>query len=198
MGHHGPGGRTMTVLDVMALVGSAAVGLVVFRFVIAILGVDLITGLLRAQDSPAGFIDQCLRVLSHGAPLAGAWIFVAPLVRLRRPRPSLRELARRPGIAASLGAAFGLGFAALGLAITQVIRQAFGRPMASLEDFLPIYVAHASILSGAGVAGVWLGLALGGLWRPAEDWADRLGRAAGLFWVVFGLGYMAQRYLLQY
>ncbi len=37
--------------------------------------------------------------------------------------------------------------------------------------------------TGLAIAAVWVVLALGGRWRPARNWADRLGRIVGTCWI---------------
>jgi hypothetical protein len=98
-------------------------------------------------------------------------------MRLIPPRPPIRRLALQAGFAACLVAS--LACSAVGmpaLAYNTITGQSWN-PAGLLEGF-----THGP---GFAVAGAWLILALGGIWRPVPaDWLDRLGRAAGVTWIL--------------
>jgi hypothetical protein len=103
-------------------------------------------------------------------------------LRFRKPRPTLRRLARQPGTVA-------LGAVVLGVSV-DLFR--------SLDDVVYGIIAEWSFRrwnhyayfdirgapEGLAVASAWLTLAVGGRWRAGRDWIDRLGLALGVFWLI--------------
>ena len=103
--------RRLTILDAMVMVVATAGALALAR-------PNLQSGNL-AHPAWAGYLEASIGVLV-------AWTPTALWLRLRRPRPTLRRLARQPGFAAGVAgtAVLGLGVAALVLlALIRVARQ---------------------------------------------------------------------------
>ena len=46
--------------------------------------------------------------------------------------------------------------------------------------------AVGGLLAGSGVLWAWILMILNGAWRPHASWIDRLGRLAGVGWLVVG------------
>lgn len=107
------------------------------------------------------------------------------LMRLRHPRPRRRRLMRQPGwIACFSGGIAGLvahGIDRFNELADQLLRRYLTTqsPMIYLiETDLPTYLAGTAVLIS------WLILALGGRWRGEPTWIDRVGRIAGIGWLV--------------
>jgi hypothetical protein len=121
------------------------------------------------------------------------WAFATILLRLRRPRPSLRRLVRQPGFAACLAVALLSLVDVGGHLFAMVEYQNWSVPGTAVRSlieyvlkFFPVTV-HNFVEAphlGAAVAGVWGILALGKMCRCEPSWIDRLGRAQGVFWVL--------------
>jgi hypothetical protein len=95
------------------------------------------------------------------------------LVRLRRPRPSLRALLTQPGTVAGLAMVFGLFWGTGGL-------------LALFPETVDAMTAAPAAIGGA-VAAAWGVLALSWQWKPERGWIDRIGRILGWFAIGNGL-----------
>jgi hypothetical protein len=92
------------------------------------------------------------------------WLAAFVVIRLRRPRPALREAVRQPGTAAVLVVGGWLMLSA---------------PIAMVRDAGLILVVR--LLFVASVPTAWIALKWTGQWRPEPGWIDRLGRCLGIF-----------------
>jgi hypothetical protein len=115
-------------------------------------------------------VAASLRSLYY-VPVLGACTVALFFLQLRQPRPRLRSLARRPGWLAVCAAVTGLGGYVL-VALKHV--KGLGGWLLVEVSILPVGVA---------VAAAWVNLAVSGLWRPENQWIDRLGRVAGVCWI---------------
>jgi hypothetical protein len=108
------------------------------------------------------------------------WTVAVFLMGLRRPRPPLRRLVLRPGMAACGAVTLWLGLKTLLLVLMGV-----GVPQkwALVRAYMGDGVALVSWAAPA-VAGSWLVLVLSGRWRPDRGWFDRSGRVLGASWLV--------------
>jgi hypothetical protein len=106
--------------------------------------------------------------------LFGLLIIWTPAIlwlRLRQPRPPLRELMWQPGLVAC-------GAAALGYWL-----------YLDLSYFLaPTPYVRATV--GSIVVVAWLVQWMGLRWRPEACWVDRLGRVVGFCWVATTIGFL--------
>ena len=98
------------------------------------------------------------------APLAPALV----VARLRRPRPTLRQMACQPGFVACAVICMAL-FVGMELTILRV-------------GLIPPPVLMAT--PGALVGTAWLALAVTRRWRSEANWLDRGGRFVGVLWIV--------------
>ena len=141
------------------------------------------------MTAPAWHVGLCF--------LIGGVMTLTPtalLMSLIGPRPPLRQLARRPGFAASLAgtATLALGLGLLAIAIIAIIRliksgrvTASGRPALTPNPGWWLWVEEDfGGIAGLAVIGAWLMLAISGRRRPARHWLDYLGRAIGAVWVL--------------
>jgi hypothetical protein len=112
-----------------------------------------------------------LRLLNY-VPVLAACTVALFVLQLRQPRPRLRSLARRPGWVAVCAAVTGLAIAYVLVALKHA--KGLGGWLLVEVSILPVGVA---------VAAAWVNLAVSGLWRPENQWIDRLGRVAGVCWI---------------
>ncbi len=142
------------------------------------------------------------QAIGLSSPVLLALTVAFPILRLRRPRPPRRALARQPGMVACgvailvLMVQLSLIVLAWALAWTWTV---IGPPPSPSAWALPSSTAPASPLfelwisiragffdsvwAGHGIAGAWLIMVLGGWWRPERSAIDRLGRALGAAWI---------------
>jgi hypothetical protein len=117
---------------------------------------------LRAQTVVVQFVDELLIQLL-GSLLVGLTL-VQPLMRLRPPRPPVRQLIRQPGLIVCVAV----------IAATLIL--------IDLSWVARIDVPLGAILA-SGLLLFWPFLGLPP-WSPEASWIDRLGRAVGWGWIV--------------
>ena len=163
--------RPFTLLDAAILVGVVAVALCGavdhFRFVIGGMNWSYIL-----HD-----------MASYSLTLAATFLLI---VRLRRPRPPIRRVARQPGTAACFAMT------------ASVLAYNVGHQMKEAVDGLWSFDRSASLwiwtvfnppfyTAACDVPIVWSILALSRARRPEPGWIDRSGRAVGWSWIAWGL-----------
>jgi hypothetical protein len=189
-----PARRTITVADLVVLVGAAGIGMGCLLAVNRTLLANWLTRTsvverLAAGWNPASWLITLTDVIAYAMPLLGGWSAVLPLLRLRSPRPRLRRALGQAGIVATLAAWTGgaVGFAAMlcayGLAET---KPRTGAAMPFWMWSRKFLAGQMLGITGLAVAAAWLGLLLAGRWRRPEDWIDRFGRILGCCWIVVG------------
>jgi len=178
--------RPFTLMDAMILIAATAASGPGLRrigelFEPGMAVPDLILGLLGAgRFRESGFV---LAVLS--LPVAVAWTVAVIPLRLKRPRPSWRRLAREPGWLAACSAVPGMALLGLGVGVCFF---GWGRSIFYVDDIEVSLFTLAPSLAGATVLGSWMTLILGRRWRAEPSWLDRLGRALGVYWLAMGAG----------
>src|SRR5438132_10992107 len=104
--------RSMTLLDAILLVGSAAIGMAAFQLTRR----ALFRGWIWIADhgppdlhtwTTRQAIVTCSDIATFLIPLVGPWTFLLLVLRMRAPRPRWRGICRQPGLAACLAAPFG-------------------------------------------------------------------------------------------
>jgi hypothetical protein len=120
----------------------------------------------------------------HAFQLAEMFLFsMTPaffILRLRRPRPSLRVLLRQPGTVAALAMVFGLFWGT-------------GALLALFPERVDAMTSAPAAIGGAVAVG-WGILALSRWWEPERGWVDRVGRILGCIAIGMGLlGLVIQR-----
>jgi hypothetical protein len=173
--------RRFTVLDGMVLVAATAFGC----------GADAWLGgfiedqwgqatpdLLRSFFRERKFDGMAVVLMLLAGPVAGAWTLALIPLRLARPRPSLRRLARQPGWMASCAFALALvsGSVVVGLLMAVIEGRSLTFLLQELSPLVPLLVAPA-------IVAAWLALVLNRRWRPEPSWVDRAGRALGVYWI---------------
>lgn len=167
--------RPFHLFDAMILVAAAAVATYLTKVV-----VDFDT---RWGSSRMGWSLRLGQAIEWTYPSFVAATVALVLIRLRRPRPSLRRLCRQPGFCA-LGAVTALLLlgSLLGLSALVVIAlQGNGMEDDALRWFLG---ALTSSHMGMIVAAVWFVQGVSRRWRPERGWIDRSGRLLGFCWIV--------------
>ena len=97
-----------------------------------------------------------------------AWTLAFLVMRLRKPRPSLRRLVKQPGMVACEVLLFGMVLAIC---------------LALNEDY-QLFASVAVVSTACAIPGAWTILALRGHWAAEPSWIDRLGRGLGICWSV--------------
>jgi hypothetical protein len=175
--------RRFSISDAMLLIAASAVSFVIVR--------AFVIGSLSREPGWSHYLAMVLGGLISWTP---ATLFL----RLRRPRPTLRRLARQPGFAASLAGTSIIAIGGLAIAILALVRVVHRGAIAGIV--LPIgarvpiptpdprwwlgVVLHFGALVGPAIIGAWLLLAISGRRRPAKGWIDPLGRILGILWIV--------------
>lgn len=158
-------GRRFTILDAMILVAAVAGGLALGK---TISGDALFIGRFHPDWS-----TRHIRYFLLGPTLA------VLVLGLLRPRPPLKTLACRPGMAACLAATLATFVDAVFWAGYILLND----PEKQLNIVSRFWRGCSKDVARA-VPVVWLGLLLGRRWRPDATWIDRLGRLLGVLWVV--------------
>ena len=199
--------RPFTVLDGMILVAATAVGLAIglsmrseaYHLSNGSIGIgewpsidppDYSGGLLhwKTYRETHRLLQQ---VAGESTPLMFPWTLAVLGLRLRRPRPTLRRLARQPGFAACASVAMMAVVGFLGHLSSTLEPMTWGdgfrfRWWLELinfrETYLTLDASYPALLSVA-VASAWALLALGRMARPEPGWLDRAGRVLGAYWV---------------
>jgi hypothetical protein len=179
--------RPFTVLDAIVLVAATAVGTAVMRHD----GWDRFE-LLKLAFGPAATIKSSWEMFRVTAcvilgfqPLLLTLTLAFLILRLLRPRPPLRRLARQPGFAAACGVTLISLIDFLGR-IPAWFEWWFIYSLSDLyESYIQSYDYFFSLEPwGAAVAAVWVVMALGQSGRPEPSWIDRGGRALGVVWLL--------------
>ncbi|HEX8201705.1 MAG TPA: hypothetical protein VF590_14580 [Isosphaeraceae bacterium] len=172
--------RPFTVLDAILLVAATATGLSILRETHGDLWRHEVMN-FRGKPVGKAVLNGIVALNWFVICFAQPWTVALLALRLRRPRPPLRRLARQPGMVA--GAAVSLVLAVF--AAAGALRVALGSSSSSAwADFVSDFALWVeAFVPGSAVAGAWLTLGLGRRWRPEPSWIDRAGRIVGLFWL---------------
>ncbi len=184
-----PSSRPFTLLDAMILVAATAAALPAVQMIgigIGIVGPgDNLVDELVAFVAAGEFRELGALLTYLPVPVGAAWTVALIPLRLRRPRPPWRRLARQPGLAAASAATLALAPLGLVLAWAWTVKGLAAFFAGDLE--LPLFLFGPTLV-GAAVLGSWSTLVLGRRWRAERSWIDRLGRALGVYWIAMGLG----------
>jgi hypothetical protein len=169
-------GRRFTILDGMILVAATALGL---AFVHAT-GLHFTVPTFNTARGP--YIALVLHEVSMLMPFLTTLTLAYFVVGLLPPRPSLKRLARQPGMAACCAATTAIVIQVVWLlSVGMGVSDPVGRGWLPLPKFF--FQTFGDVVPYA-VVGAWLTLALTGRWSPCPNWADRLGRSLGVSWLI--------------
>ena len=120
-------------------------------------------------------------ILYHTQAMVAVLSLVLLLLRILKPRPSLRRLTRQPGFAASLAASLAI---CIGGALSYATTKATFTPGHEAQGYVWVaFLPHGSE-PGIAVAACWGLLVAGGRWRFERTWIDRVGCLLGIYWLV--------------
>lgn len=181
--------RRLTLLDLVIIVASVAIGLALLKLRIAF--ADLPRFFTSAFStvpwrwSPRVASLRLSGLLELAIPCALAGTLGTLVLRLLPPRPALRRLARQPGFVACATFLTIAGLASLAVLATLGFRGRFSHPTnRDLIGYYSIATLLVAQLGGWSVAAGWFVLRLSDRYRPEASWVDRLGRAFGFYWIV--------------
>ena len=162
--------------DLAVVIGATAVGLAIVRANRAGFTNHLPGSKVNGTIWGSTFVTACNAYMWAGL-VAVMWTLTALHFRLRRPRPRIRMLARRPGFAMCCAAAltYLAAWGALAIATART-------PPASQPD-LGDWIFFPSLPTGSAVGSAWFLAALGGRCRPGPDRLDRAAWLLGLYWL---------------
>jgi hypothetical protein len=190
--------RRFTLLDAMILVAATALGFAIAQWIGHATDGEVSWGALR--ESFRECLDQYtgkdrLGVTQEAAflglltawlimPLGAMWTLALIPIRLLGPRPGLRRLARQPGMMATFAAGATIVFLGLCVMVAVLLAEPTVIDLLSVSTSgacfcAPMFVGWSVLIS-------WTSLLLGRRWSAEATWVDRLGRAAGLCWIVTG------------
>ena len=164
-----------TIMDGMAMVAAAAVGVALSRSYY-----DQVMRVARSQPQSFEYRGWVYLAALAALPLVAALAWC----RLRRPFRPTRRMAREPGTVAMLAAAVSV----LTIAIDQVLMLTLPGPPGTRfigGTWRPL-VGPAGMLAtvtGPAICAAWSLQWLAGYWRPRSGWIDRAGITLGMVWI---------------
>jgi len=181
--------RKFTLSDVMVLVAATAIGMAGYRSVVASFP------FFHAPSTVQAYHGGTLRLnILCSVPIIAVWSFAVLALQIRWPRPAFHLLARQPGFGACQAALLWTMFAVLGVLIRKLSLLTTSPPR-QLEDWdLLFRLQCMSVVGGVGptVIAIWWLMALSRRRHsPSHAWAENLGRALGVLWIMLYLVYQA-------
>jgi len=140
----------------------------------------------RPWSGLAAFWGQ--RLAFWSCPCLIPWTIAAAALPLVLPRPSIRRLMRRPGVAASWTFVTAFGALAITLpgALFTKIDPAGGFTLHTYYWWILICFALPRTAALTVIVS-WITLALSGCWQPDGGWRDWIGIALGALWICVGM-----------
>ena len=185
--------RPFGLFDVMILVGFISVGLASPRIVFPLMQRSYFSDLIREvmnPDSRYRFVAVLELWAMFGAPLVASLAAAVVAIRLRRPRPPLRQALRSPGVLAC-------GWIALGMLLTLVcllgVATLLGPLLvttfnisADLHENASAALLVGQPVSAFAILASWGTSALYRRPRPVRPccWIDRLGLVVAVIWLL--------------
>ncbi len=161
-----PRPRRLTLLDVMIVVASTALGLAGARAIYPTMEPPKVKYLAWSFEGPP-------------TVLVASWSLALLVLRAISPRPPRRRVVRQPGW---LACASGSSAILLGMACHGAFNAVHSEPQAGMWAIAGLW-SVAIRLAPAFVIGAWAGLLLDGRWSNERSWIDRAGRLVGAYWV---------------
>jgi len=181
---HGPEralARRVGLLDLMIVVFALAPAFVILRDRYDITGHQGTTGVYNTIAAISALFNSLLM----------AFTLAVTAIGLRRPRPNLRVVLRRPGPAACVAASTAIVVMTARMTIKTYAM--FSGPLIDGGSFRLQYllqeIVDEQVRVGFAVIGAWLMLLLTRAWRSEPTWLDRTGRVLGWSWIALLLFY---------
>jgi hypothetical protein len=166
-------GKGLRLIDAMIMVAGLALGC----SLIEPYGIRLMIDPGSPSDS---VLDRLYGLIVVCVPLLLASTMAATIVRLLRPRPSFRYLARQPGFTACLPVTI-LG----AILLSTGLAREYGAGRWHAGQPLPLYITYYLVWPmSCLVIGAWSVQWGNRRWRPEPSAIDRVGRILGLGWVI--------------
>ncbi len=176
--------RKFTLVDAMVLIAAIGVALVPIR-------IFLWESWHFPDERSAGEIWQTgLDVNVNFIPLALTLSVALSLLGVRKPRPNLRRVYRRPGMAACATTVVYAVLSLIGYGGFLYFTGDLTHVTFDSRDVITLYIRigmQPMFLVGGAVASVWIVLWLSGVWRAERSWIDRAGRALGIYWITISI-----------
>jgi hypothetical protein len=172
--------RKFTLLDTMILIAAMAIALVPIRLFL------WENWHFPEEHTVPEIWRTGLEINVSLVPLAVSLSMALWLLALKKPRPSLRRVFRKPGIAACTVTLVYFILSSLGYLIFLSFSHALDRGTFNdpASAMLWIRIGMQPIfLAGGAVASLWTVMWLGGTWHAERSWIDRAGRVLGVFWI---------------
>ena len=177
--------RRFTLLDGMILLAATAVGYA------GVHGLELFMddGDFVSRTTEAWirrqYVNLALLLELVVLPFLMTWTVAVVPLRLLKPRPKFRHMARQPGLMACLVVTMSIGLLAVVVAIGCVSRSWRNIGFDTIVMIMGFELLPAAL--GLAVLAAWTTLLLGRRWRAEPSWIDRMGRMLGVAWIVLGL-----------
>ena len=181
--------RRFTLLDAMALIAAAAVGLAMSREWSRASAESILAR--QVEDGPLHALAPVTREVVLGWPVVAMVTLALVALRLRRPRPRARRLFAPPGAAACLIASIARALQAAGAScywVYLMVKTGFQYVGVHWNYMVyPLLLATASPAVGFAVLAAWAWLILTRRWRRERGWLDRAGIVVGWLWIALSL-----------
>jgi hypothetical protein len=188
-----PPPRKLNLLDAMILVAATAVGIAGTQHVWKRLGWLWFWNLDQGWGAWAS-LSRLLTVAALCLPALSAWTVAVLIIRLRQPRPALRQLALQPGAAACGAALLVIAAEAVGeffsLAYFEFSKGYLGASLYTLGFTTLLYVYVLMRMPhpvSYAILSVWATLGVSRRGRFERSGIDRAGRIIGVCWVALAL-----------
>jgi len=176
--------RRFTLIDAMVLIAATAIALVPIRIFL------WESWHFPDELSAAEIWRTGLDVNVNLIPLALTLSFALSLLGMRKPRPNIRRVYRRPGMAACTAALVYAVLSVTGYVGFLYFTNALGNVKFDSNNVITLWIRigmQPMFLLGGAVASVWIVLWLSGVWRAERSWIDRAGRALGIYWITISV-----------
>ncbi len=189
--------RSFTLSDALVLIAATAVGMALARSWWDVLMIEYFRAL--PEGSLALYLKLGPILVIPALPFASAWTVAIMILRLKKPRPTLRLLFRQPGTAACAAASFLIALlvsrCAVGCVCQILLRgessfllETEERYGDKLSAFLSLEFEPALGSFGLVIGAVWVLLTLTHLSTSEPTWIERAGRGLGGLWILIALG----------